>query len=183
MTEVAGPSPGAERSWSPLAFRGLLGRGAFAVHVVVWHVVVGIGAGLVFLFVFVPWLNAAPRSADAVFLGYGAFVFAIYAFGMTTFVVRRLRDLGRPAAWVALGFVPIVNLVLLAVLLVAPGASAERARAAAEVPDDGSGGWSSIASALESHREEAEEREAAAFEEGRRFAERLGRRRSEGDAG
>ena len=177
MDDVEGSHATEGRPWSPIAFRGRLGRGAFALYVVAWHVVVGMGAGLVFLLVFAPWLSVGAPGANGAALGFVGLVFVVYVVGLASFAVRRLRDLGRSTAWLVLGFVPVVNVGLLGVLLVAPGAAAGEAGAASQqLPAGWTGRFAAVTSTLEADRAATEELQAAALEEGRRFAERSGRR-------
>ncbi len=183
MDDVESSRATGARSWSPIAFQGRLGRAAFALYVVAWHVVVGMAAGLVFLFVFVPWLSTGAPGANGAALGFVGLVFVAYAVGMASFGVRRLRDLRRSAAWLVLGFVPLVNVALLVVLLVAPGASASEAGADARLPAALERRVASVASTLEAERASAASQQAAALEAGRRFAERSGRRPPSDDAG
>jgi uncharacterized membrane protein YhaH (DUF805 family) len=178
---AAGPAVALRRAprWSPLRFDGRLGRTEFALFVVAWHVVLGIGAGVA---ISVPLaLVAAIASGGTVTRVVGVTVaaaFLIYLAGLASFGVRRLHDMGRSGRWLLLGLVPVVGLAIAVPLLLVPGSEGPNAfgerETAALVPTT----LAPVTVTATTLTETAAGRPPAAggledaYEAGRRFAER-----------
>lgn len=167
------------RAWAPFRFVGRLGRGVYVLSLVAWHVACAIAAGLVFTVVLVSAnLIGGEETMNAAFFATTAVLGAVYVFGLVGYAVRRLHDLGRGGAWVVLGFVPLGGFVFFAVLLVAPGEAGENAYGAApprpvvasvDAADvAGKAGHPDVFGGATAPAEQLE----AAFDAGRRFAER-----------
>jgi len=168
------PSPGAGdpragRLGSLLSFRGRLGRSQFLLHLIGWHVVVGVGGSLGFVLLVGPTLAFAERGwlPGTATLVLAALVTAVYGVGVASFGVRRLHDMGRSGLWLLLALVPLANVALAAALLVVPGAAEENAHGP---PDTARLLAFEPATAAFGGVTPADE--AAAFAEGRAFAQR-----------
>jgi len=165
--------------WSPLRFDGRLGRTEFALFVVAWHFVMGIGAGVV-LTVPLALVAAIARGGvvnQVVGVAFGL-AFLVYLTGLASFGVRRLHDMGRSGRWLLLGLIPVVGLAIAVPLLLVPGSPGpndfgER-ETAALVPTTPA----PVTVTIPSSQEAAVGRPATAvtledaYEAGRRFAER-----------
>lgn len=161
------------RAWAPFRLAGRLGRGAYVASLVAWHAACAIASGVVFAVVLVlASLVAGPEALNATVLPTLVLATAAYLVGLVGYAVRRLHDLDRSGAWAVLGFVPIVGLAFAAYLLFAPGT--DGANAYGDAPPRavavrvGATGGTAIAAptaAMEAHLE-------AAYDAGRRFAER-----------
>ncbi len=175
----------AARRWSPLTFGGRIGRTEFVVYLLVWHAVVGFGAAVVSVVLVAPLIAFAEGSAlvNAAVFGFAALAAVVYGLGVASFGVRRLHDLGRSGWWLLLAFVPLVNLVLGAALLVAPGAAGENVHGARGPTPPVVLASASAAGVGAADVGAADADEAAAFAAGRAYAERLAGRAAPGDRG
>jgi uncharacterized membrane protein YhaH (DUF805 family) len=166
--DSASPAAGgtAPRPWLPLRFSGRIGRVELLVYVVGWHVVcAGIGGVLLTVYAFTSSLLAGGATTGTAPVLIGLVGFLVYALGVASYAVRRLHDIGWSPLWVLLGVVPVLNLALAGIVLLAPGSSGENAhgaRAAGRVT------FEPISVAAEPDLPSVEE----AREAGRRFAER-----------
>jgi uncharacterized membrane protein YhaH (DUF805 family) len=170
---AAAGGPRARPLRSLLTFGGRLGRGQFLVYAVVWHAVFGIGASIAFaVFVAPTFAFSDGRVAGGAGMGFAALAAVVYGLGSASLGVRRLHDLGRSGLWLLLAFVPLVNLALAAVLLLAPGS--DDANVHGERSPEPPIAFAPAATAnLVASSEAAAE---AAFAEGRAYAERLAAR-------
>ncbi len=154
------------RGWAPFRVEGRLGRGAYLASLVAWHAACAIASGVAFTVVLVVVsIVGGPEALNAAVLPTLVVVAAVYVFGLVGYAVRRLHDLDRAGAWAVLGFVPVVGLVFAAYLLFAPGTDGANAYGDAPprpmaVPVGGA-----PTAATEARLE-------AAYDAGRRFAER-----------
>ncbi len=106
------PQAGALRSL--LTFGGRLGRGQFFVYAILWHVVFGVGASIVFAVLVAPTFAFSDgRVAGGAAMGFAALAAVVYGFGAAWLGVRRLHDLGRSGLWMLLAFNPALATVLL----------------------------------------------------------------------
>lgn len=176
--DIAGPSAGPStagetpsRRWSPLRFRGRLGRTEFVLFVVAWHVVVGIGTGLV-LTVTLALVDvvASGRAVNLVAALLFATALLVYLAGLASYGVRRLHDMGRSGRWLLLGFVPVLGLAVAVPLLVVPGSEGPNAHGERETTPVVGAPYAPPTVATSGP--EAAARLDDAFEAGRRFAER-----------
>ena len=161
--------PGSGRLGSLFSFRGRLGRSQFVLHLIGWHVVVGIGGSLGFALLVGPTLVFAERGwlPGTAMLVLATLATAAYGVGVASFGVRRLHDLGRSGLWLLLALVPLANVALAAALLVVPGTTEENAHGP---PDTARRLAFEPATAAFGGVTPADE--AAAFAEGRAFAQR-----------
>jgi uncharacterized membrane protein YhaH (DUF805 family) len=172
VASKSGVRGGRAPRWSPLRFDGRLGRTEFALFVVAWNFVLGVGAGVL---VSVPLaLVTAIARGSVVNQVVGVtftVAFLVYLAGLASFGVRRLHDMGRSGRWLLLGLIPVLGLAIAVPLLLVPGsegpnAFGERETAAllpatvAPVPVTVANRPQTIVSLEE------------AYEAGRRFAER-----------
>jgi uncharacterized membrane protein YhaH (DUF805 family) len=172
-------NPRARPLRSLLTFGGRLGRGQFLVYAVLWHAVFGVGASIAFAVLVAPALAFTDgRIAGGAAMGFAALAAVVYGFGAASLGVRRLHDLGRSGLWLLLAFVPLVNLALAAVLLLAPGS--DGANPHGERPSEPPIAFVPAATANAGAYAEAT---AAAFAEGRAYAERLAARANGPDRG
>jgi len=167
---AAAGGPRARPLRSLLTFGGRLGRGQFLVYAVLWHVVFGFGASIGFAVLVAPTLAFTDGRgvAGGAVMGFAALAAAVYGLGIASLGVRRLHDLGRSGLWLLLAFVPLVNLALATVLLLAPGS--DGANPHGERPPEPPITFAPAAAASVAAPAEAAE---AAFAEGRAYAERL----------
>lgn len=172
-------SPRARPLRSLLTFGGRLGRGQFFVYAILWHVVFGVGASIAFAVLVAPTLAFSDgRVAGGAAMGFAALAAVVYGLGAASLGVRRLHDLGRSGLWLLLAFVPLVNLALAAVLLLAPGS--DGANPHGERP---SGPPIAFVPTATANAGASAEATAAAFAEGRAYAERLAARANGPDRG
>ncbi len=172
-------SPRAHPLRSLLSFGGRLGRGQFFVYAILWHVVFGFGASIAFAVLATPLLAfTGDRIGGGAVMGFAALAAVVYGLGTASLGVRRLHDLGRSGLWMLLAFVPLVNLALAAVLLLAPGS--DGANAHGERP---SGPPIAFVPTATTNAGASAEATTAAFAEGRAYAERLAARANGPDRG
>jgi uncharacterized membrane protein YhaH (DUF805 family) len=161
------------RTWSPFRFQGRLGRGAYALALVAWHAACAIGTGVAFTVVLlVARIVGGPEALNAVVLPTILVVALAYVVGLVGYAVRRLHDLSRSGAWAAIGFVPFVGFVFLAYLLFAPGTEGANAFGDAPPRPVAVTVGAPTAALAAGSPSVTEAQLEAAFDDGRRFAER-----------
>lgn len=162
------------RAWAPFPLQARLSRAGYVAALLAWHAACAIAAGLVFVVVLLSANRiGGDEAVTTAFFATAAVLGAVYVLGLVGYAVRRLHDLDRGRAWVFLGFVPIVGLALGAYLLVAPGVDGANAHGdapprpiVARIYAPGAGDASGATTPASAASLDA------AFDEGRRFAER-----------